>query len=274
MRGGRSASRGIAHGFGAFRSGLLIGVCLATVAVPLSSAAEMRAYVSGAITAGDVLFNIVRGMAPQEFMVGQDGPSFSIPVLWLCSLLLEVFGSVLLFFPRRDGLETVRLFASGSRGRYWAGKCLRMVAFPFAFLAWQLMWCVTLAVVLGGSPNLLAISADGSALFAEFGSTAWDAGWFMGFMVVDLLSCFVICLAAQLLSVNLGAPVACTCALGYVVVAIFFGSPLLVPNVLMGYRLAGFVGDVGAFMQFIVGAALLAALSVVLFMRLRRRDFV
>ena len=151
-----------------------VAACAIATVVPLASAANLRMQAGAYVTAGDICCNIVRGARIQDYLAS--GQTFSIPVLWLCSLLIISLGAVCLLMPPHGDIERTRVLASRSRASYWARRIAAVTGYVAFQLLWRLVCCVVIALVLGGSPGLGSLSADAAGLFAMEGPVAWDVG--------------------------------------------------------------------------------------------------
>ncbi|MBY4797417.1 hypothetical protein K6V98_03450 [Collinsella sp. AGMB00827] len=245
-------------------------VVLATI-VPLASAANLRARTGIVPAASDILCNIVRGARIEDYLM-TDRP-FSIPVLWLCSLVIILFGAMVSFLPPHVDIERVRLMKAGSRAAYWAQRVLCTLGYVGCQVLWQGVLSVAIAAMLGGSLSLTVISPQAFEFFQAEEPISWGLEQAVQLIGIELVLLSIISLLAGFSAVLFGVPIALAAVLGYITIAIFTGWPVLVPNLLMAHRLTEYalLGVFGVHM--VLGFLPLLAGLLVLFFRLRTIDF-
>lgn len=248
-----------------------VAACAIATVVPLASAANLRMQAGAYVTAGDICCNIVRGARIQDYLAS--GQTFSIPVLWLCSLLIISLGAVCLLMPPHGDVERTRVLASRSRASYWARRIAAVTGYVAFQLLWRLVCCVMIALVLGGSPGLGSLSADAAGLFAMEGPVAWDVGCLLRSCCLEFAVVLAISLVAGGLAVIVSAPVGVAALAGYVTVSVFTGLPVLVPNMLMLHRYVEYEAAGAPLLWLAAGLLPLGAVFGLLFANLRTIDF-
>lgn len=248
-----------------------VAACAIATVVPLASAANLRMQAGANVTAGDIYCNIVRGARIQDYFAS--GQTFSIPVLWLCSLLVVSLGAVCLLMPPQNDIERTRLLASRSRTSYWAHRIAAVTGYAAFQLIWRLVCCMAIALVLGGSPNLGLLSADAEGLFSMEGPVAWGMGCLVRSCCLEFAVMLVISLVAGGIAVIVSAPVGVAALAGYVTVSVFTGLPVLVPNLLMLHRYVEYEAAGAPLLWLAAGLLPLGAVFGLLFTNLRTVDF-
>lgn len=248
-----------------------VAACAIATVVPLASAANLRMQAGAYVTAGDICCNIVRGARIQDYLAS--GQTFSIPVLWLCGLLIISLGAVCLLMPPHGDIERARVLASRSRASYWARRIAAVTGYVAFQLLWRLVCCVVIALVLGGSPGLGSLSADAAGLFAMEGPVAWDVGCLLRSCCLEFAVVLAMSLVAGGLAVIVSAPVGVAALAGYVTVSVFTGLPVLVPNMLMLHRYVEYEAAGAPLLWLAAGLLPLGAVFGLLFANLRTIDF-
>lgn len=248
-----------------------VAACAIATVVPLASAANLRMQAGAYVTAGDIYCNIVRGARIQDYLAS--GQTFSIPVLWLCSLLIISLGAVCLLIPPQNDIERTRLLASRSRTSYWAHRIAAVTGYVAFQLIWRIVCCVAIALALKGSPGLGSLSADAAGLFAMEGPVAWGVECLLRSCCLEFAVVLVMSLVAGGIAVIMSAPVGVAALAGYVTVSVFTGLPVLVPNLLMLHRYVEYEAAGAPLLWLAAGLLPLGAVFGLLFTNLRTIDF-
>lgn len=245
---------------------------LAEILIVFASASEVQAYAGADMTAGDVFYNISRGMMVQEYFAS--GRTFSIPVLWLTNILVLLLGAVMLAMPSRDGIERGRMMASGSRTRYWLSRCVLALIWPLLALITRLACSEAFALALGGSAAMGQVSDGACILFESQGVVVWGGAQLVATVLIELVGGCVMCLALASMALATHAPIACMVAIGYVVVGVYSCSPLFLTNWMMAYRTVEYGCGLSAVLGAVAGVCVLLSCCVYAHVRLRRRDVI
>lgn len=245
-------------------------MALATI-VPFASAANLRVQAGEFMTAGDIYFNIARGTRVQDYL--SDGQAFSVPVLWLCSMLIIALGAITMFVPPRLDIECVRLLASRTRASYWVQRGRAVIVYVALQLLWRVVCCSVIPLALAGSPDIGSLSSGATSFFSMEGPVSWSAGALLSACLLEFVAISALSLCAGALSVTSGAAVGATAFVGYVIVSVFAGFPVLVPNILMLHRYLEYEMLGLPLVWFAIGLVPVLAVSAPLLPRLRTIDF-
>ncbi len=259
----------VAHVSSRYAGGVI--ACAAATVVPLASAANVRMQAGPHMTAADIYCNIMRGARIQDYFAS--GQTFTIPVLWLCSLLVISIGAMLLFVPAHLDIERTRLLTSRSRTAYWLHRAVAIACYMAVQLAWRLVCCALIAWAIGGTPTFDALSKDASGLFQMEGSLVWSAGELLRANCMEFAALYAMSLVTGGIAVVTSLPAGVAALVGYVTVSIFTCLPVLIPNELMLHRMAEHGVTGGSAMWFALGMTPLLAAWCLLFLKLRSIDF-
>ena len=254
------------------RSVQLIVIATLACLVPIASAVQMMAYANGDVTAADIYFNIIRGSRIQDYLHAVE--PFKIPVIWLCDWMLATVGCMVLFVPRSNDVETVRLLASMSRRVYWRRRMAISGIFSCMYVMWRLALCTLLSFALVGSASFMECSEKSLAFFTYNGRSEWGLSWLIGSMMLDMA---VLCLsstAASLFAAATSIPGACIASSVYVVMAVYSCQAVLLPNALMMHRVIEYSTHMTDVAGIAVGMVSLVGISELLYRKLLHRDFV
>ena len=268
-RSSQHASLRVRTGIAPLRVGALM---LAEILIVLASASEVQAYAGADMTAGDVFYNISRGMMVQEFFA--PGRAFSIPVLWLTNILVLLFGTVVLTMPSHDGIERGRMMASCSRTRYWLSRCVFALIWPLLALIIRLACSEAFALAWGGTTAMGLVSDGACILFESQGVVVWGGAQLVATVLIELIGGCAMCLSLASMALATNAPIACMVAIGYVVVGVYSCAPFFLTNWMMAYRTVEYGTGLSAVLGAVVGTCVLLACCAYAHVRLRRRDVI
>lgn len=259
------ASAGVA----AARVGTLV---LAEILVAFASASEVQAYAGVDMTAGDVFYNISRGMMVQGFPIA--GRVFTLPVLWLTNMLVLIVGALVFAVPSRDGIEWTRMMASGNRARYWRTRCLLAAIWPIFALIIRLACSEAFALVWGGSTVMGRLSNAACILFESQGVAVWDGTLLVVAVLIEAITGCILCFTIGTTVLTTNVPIACVASVGYAVIGAYSSSPFFLSNWVMAYRAVDYAGDIGTVFGAVAGACALVACCACFHVRLQQRDII
>ena len=238
---------------------------------PIASAAQMRGYAVGAPSAGEIYLNIVRGDRIKSYLF--DAAPFSVPVLWMCGLVVMLFAALWVYIPRNNGVDQTMLFACGSRQAFWFMRASALVVIPAIHIVWRVVTCELVAVVLGGDPSFFEISDGARMMIKEHSPLTWNLEWMFLSALVEYVSLALITVLVGLLAGTWGVPAGFLAGICYLVASVFTCSPFLWGNFSMVCRVQALIHDGVAWLLADVGLVVMVAVIACCFARLSRRDF-
>ncbi|WP_288323540.1 hypothetical protein [uncultured Eggerthella sp.] len=258
----------LAMGFSSNRAKLVVAfACIIALAAMFLSALDAAARYAEAMGIGassegfgpvDVLSYFFAG---SDYYQMDETVPFVLPIGWL---IQQVLVAVLVGnYAVRDleGEASQVLVRVGEKRAWWQSKCLWTVATVLAFYAVEAVVALFVAAVFGG----FGAMGDAEAIrVLGFSSSAFDAGQLVLLLLLPVALSLALSLAQLAFSVVAGPFVAFTAIVSFVVVSVYFGSPLLIGDCSMMMRSA-FVQPCGVDAATALAAcAAICAASVVL----------
>ncbi|MEG0792146.1 MAG: hypothetical protein RSG23_11035 [Gordonibacter sp.] len=269
----------LAMGFFSNRAKFVVAfACITALAAMFLSAIDAAARYAEAMGMGESSagFGLVDVLA--YFFAGSDycRPDESVPfVLPIGWLIQQVLVAVLVGnYAVRDleGQALQVLVRVGARQAWWLSKCLWVAATVIAFYAAEAVVALIAAAAFGGFGAMGDVEAVG---VLGFSLSALGGSHLAFLLLLPFALSLALSLAQVALSVVAGPFIAFAAIVSFVVVSVYFGSPLLIGDCSMMMRSA-FVqpGGVDVTVAFAVCAAVCAASVTLGGLAFGRRDLV
>ena len=258
----------LAMGFSSNRAKFVVAIaCIVALAAMFLSALDAATrYAEAMGTSGysggfgpvDVLAYFFAG---SDYYRMDDKVPFVLPIGWLIQQVLVAVLVGNYVVRDLDGQAPQVLVRVGGRRAWWLSKCLWTAATVLAFYAVEAVVALIVSAVFGEFGTMGAAEAIG---VLGFSPSAFNVGQLVLLMLLPVALSLALSLAQVALSVVTGPFIAFAAIVSFVVVSVYFGSPLLIGDCSMMMR-SSFVqqGGVDAFAALAVCVAV-CAVSVAL----------
>lgn len=285
---GRAGNRGsfaylarydLAMGFSSNRAKFAVAiVCVVALAAMFLSALDAAVRYAAAMGAEgasggfgplDVLAYFFAG---SDYYRMDDELPFELPIRWLIQQVLVAVLVGNYVVRDLDGQAPQVLVRVGSKRAWWLSKCLWAAATVISFYAVEAVVALVAAALFGGFGAMGDAEAVG---VLGFSPSAFDAGQLALLLLLPVALSLALSLAQVALSVAAGPFAAFAVIASFVVVSVYFGSPLLIGDCSMMMRSA-FVrpGGVDAVVALMACAAVSVASAALGGLAFGRRDLV
>lgn len=232
----------LAMGFSSNRAKLVVAfACIVALAAMFLSALVVAARYSEATGVGassggfgpvDVLAYFFAG---SDYYRMDEKVPFVLPIGWLIQQVLVAVLVGNYVVRDLDGQVPQVLVRVGGKRAWWLSKCLWAAATVLAFYAVEAVVALIVAAVLGG----FGAMGDAEAIrVLGFSLSAFHAGQLALLLLLPVALSLALSLAQVALSVVAGPFIAFTAIVSFVVVSVYFSSPLLIGDCSMMMRSA------------------------------------